>query len=202
MTTGQPERGTARDRILLAARELFAERGYESVSITDIAAETGTAPSLVYYHFKDKHELFEMAVIDAATLLERSALEALEGTGTPTERILGFVEAYSGLLGSHPHVMRLLIRSMSDLQGHLPQQVLERTSAIVRRLAETVAQGVDAGEFRDVPSLQAAGALFALINTPITARAIGAPLVDEVGSTAEATGAFMAEVFLRGVAAC
>ncbi len=40
------------DEITAVASELFAKRGYRSVTIDDIAAELGYTKSVVYYHFK------------------------------------------------------------------------------------------------------------------------------------------------------
>jgi AcrR family transcriptional regulator len=46
-----------RDRILEAARELFAERGYAGTSLADIAAAVGLTKTAVAYHFHPKDRL-------------------------------------------------------------------------------------------------------------------------------------------------
>ena len=46
-----------RERILEAAAELFAERGYNGTSMAAIADALGATKPFVYYHFKDKHEI-------------------------------------------------------------------------------------------------------------------------------------------------
>jgi TetR/AcrR family transcriptional regulator len=48
--------------VLKAATRLFAERGYEGVSIADIAAASGVAKPSVLYHFADKETLWKSAV--------------------------------------------------------------------------------------------------------------------------------------------
>jgi len=202
MTQDPGTRSSARERILDAAVTLFADRGFAEVSVGDIAAETGTSTALIYYHFKDKQELMESAVFKAAHVLEQNANNALAVEGGPTERLMSFVHAYSRLLGSQPVMMRLLVRVMSDIHGPLPTALLQRTSMVVAALAEMIADGVRTGEFREVNPVHAAAALFALINTPITARAIGAPLADRSDSSPEEVTSFMAELFFRGVQAC
>lgn len=59
-----PARGAARDEILDGAKRLFAERGYDGVSISDIARETGVSKANIFHHFESKDGLY-LAVIAA-----------------------------------------------------------------------------------------------------------------------------------------
>lgn len=197
---GEHTGDTSRDRILAAASALFAERGFDAVSVADIAHASGTSTSLIYYHFTDKQTLFETAVLEAADLMESVASAALSAPGGPAERLVSFARAYSGLLGSHPDTMRVLILSVASLQGRLPREVLERASAIVAALAATIEAGVAAGLFRPVDPRAAATALFAMTNAPVTAQAL-AVSETPVAASYEDLGERMAELFLRGILA-
>ena len=48
-----------KESILLKALELFADRGYEGVSVRDIAAEVGIRQSSLYKHFAGKQDIFD-----------------------------------------------------------------------------------------------------------------------------------------------
>jgi len=48
----------ARERILLAARELVAAGGYRNAPVTAVAAQAGVSTWLIYRHFPSKAELF------------------------------------------------------------------------------------------------------------------------------------------------
>jgi AcrR family transcriptional regulator len=50
-----------RQKLIAAARGLFAERGFASVSVDEIAAKAGLTKGAVYYQFKDKRDLFRAA---------------------------------------------------------------------------------------------------------------------------------------------
>ncbi|GAV32273.1 transcriptional regulator [Coriobacteriaceae bacterium EMTCatB1] len=199
-TEAHGNQDTARDRILASASALFARRGFDAVSVADIAQASGTSTSLIYYHFADKQALFETAVLEAADLMESVASAALAQPGEPAERLVAFARAYSELLGSHPDTMRVLILSVASLEGRLPQQVLERASAIVDAIAETIAEGIASGVFRAVDPKPAAAALFAMTNAPVTARALA--VADGLAETSHADlGERMADLFLRGIRA-
>ena len=66
------ESGPSRDELAQIALELFAERHFASVSIRDIGRAANVNSSMIYYHYKDKQELFQAAIetaIDAAFAL-------------------------------------------------------------------------------------------------------------------------------------
>jgi AcrR family transcriptional regulator len=56
-------RGTARERLLDAAVQVFTERGYRAASVEDIAAAAGVTKGAVYWNFEGKEDLF-FALID------------------------------------------------------------------------------------------------------------------------------------------
>ncbi|MEV3914934.1 TetR/AcrR family transcriptional regulator [Streptomyces canus] len=66
-----------RDRILLAAREEFSERGYEKTSVRGIAKAAGVDSALVHHYFGTKEQVFEAAV-EVAAAPALSAPDALD----------------------------------------------------------------------------------------------------------------------------
>lgn len=57
--------------IVRKALELFSERGYDAVSVADIAAAVGIKAPSLYNHFKSKQEIFEAIVENTARQYER-----------------------------------------------------------------------------------------------------------------------------------
>jgi AcrR family transcriptional regulator len=70
----------AQQRILDAAQRLFSERGYENVSVRDIAEEAGVTHPLIYYHWGSKRELLA-AVITGTQERMRAAFSGERSTG-------------------------------------------------------------------------------------------------------------------------
>jgi AcrR family transcriptional regulator len=73
-TPGRP----GNERILDAAEQLFARRGFYGVSLRDITQEAGVDVALVSYHFGGKRELFTAVFERRAEVLNRERLELLE----------------------------------------------------------------------------------------------------------------------------
>jgi AcrR family transcriptional regulator len=61
-TGRRPGNPDTRDGILTAAREAFAERGYDAASIRAIATRAGVDPALVHHYFGTKEQLFLAAM--------------------------------------------------------------------------------------------------------------------------------------------
>ncbi len=74
--------------VLKAATHLFAERGYDGVSIADVAAASGVAKPSVLYHFADKETLWKSAVDALWTEIDAFFLERWPRGLPPSRRKL------------------------------------------------------------------------------------------------------------------
>src|SRR3954451_713662 len=85
----RPAGGDTRGSILSAARDEFAERGYDGASIRAVARRADVDPALVRHYFSDKAELFAAgmvpAEVDPADLVARVTAGGVDGLG---ERLL------------------------------------------------------------------------------------------------------------------
>lgn len=95
--TGQEPAADTRTSILDAAEALFAERGYDGVSLRDITGRAAVKLSLASYHFKTKDALFEAVVarrIERLSGLRQGALRNVTAAGQPS--VEAVLHAYAG----------------------------------------------------------------------------------------------------------
>lgn len=64
-----------RERILLSAAEVFADRGYQQARLDDIAARAGLTKGAIYWHFRNKADLF-CALLEARLQRNTAPLSA------------------------------------------------------------------------------------------------------------------------------
>ena len=86
---------STRDRLLTAAADLLAERGYEAVSIRAVTQAAGSSVSAAHYHFGSKEALVRETLrsrIEPMNARRLALLSALEAEGAPTVREI--VEAF------------------------------------------------------------------------------------------------------------
>jgi AcrR family transcriptional regulator len=95
----------SRERILDAATEIAAERGYEGASIALVSAKCGLPASSIYWHFKNKDDLI-------AAVIERSFGDWLRAwqvpaEGSPRDRLAGMAMQIAKALLDSPDFIRL-----------------------------------------------------------------------------------------------
>lgn len=104
-------RGEAKDRIVAAAIEAFAEKGFEAASTRDIAGRADTDQGLVTYHFPSKDSLWRAAA-DSLFGVLRERLDGhmvAEGSLEPKERVRGAIREYVRWVAEHPEFFRFLV---------------------------------------------------------------------------------------------
>jgi len=101
------ERIETRDKILDAARELFAEEGYDGVTMRKIAEKIEYSPTAIYVHFQDKEQLFlEICHTDYRRLAENFV--QLAQIADPVERLRRVGHAYMEFGTDNPNHYRMM----------------------------------------------------------------------------------------------
>jgi AcrR family transcriptional regulator len=143
------ERGErSREAILDAAMTLFAERGYDGVSLDDVTARSGAKRSLILYHYKNKDELWRLAAEEVARLFNAAVARKLAEVPSPdpAARIRVNIEAWLDAFQEEPAFARFLVREGSTpsarldfLVQHFGYSQLDFASEpLRRRLGETI----------------------------------------------------------------
>lgn len=113
------EREQIRERILDAARELFAAEGYDAVTMRRLAERIEYTPPVIYQHFADKAALMrEICVHDFRTMAH--AFNELAGVADPIERLRRLGERYVEFALTHPNHYRLMFMTPRPTDGSLP----------------------------------------------------------------------------------
>src|ERR1700753_2741684 len=109
----------ARERLVLAAVDLFTEQGYDATTVAQIAERAGVTKSTFFRHFPDKRELLVAGQETLSTLLTEGIAEAPEGAG-PLAAFAAGLERASSALGPANHEfaprMRAAIAASTELQ--------------------------------------------------------------------------------------
>lgn len=113
-STNRELREKSRERILSAALEVFAEKGYEAASISDVTQRAEVSRGLVTYYFASKQRL-------AAELLDRwldgiGAILTLQGTAD--EKLAGIIDGTLMAAASTLEIQRLAITLMLQPATH------------------------------------------------------------------------------------
>ena len=117
------EKNRLREQILGAARELFAEHGYEKVTMRAIAKRIEYSPTAIYLHFADKQAVMH-ALCEADYLKLAKQFRKIAEIADPIERLREAGRAYCAFGLRHPNHYRLMFMES------LPMPRLEEPHAI------------------------------------------------------------------------
>ena len=188
-----------RARIVDAARRLFAEHGFEEVTMAEVAAAAGVARATVFNHFGSKHALVEAITEDVIAYYDRMLQNALADAVTPTPVLVRalFDEMGTGIEEDR-RFYRGVFREIAKVRLGLDEGgVGERAgAATVELLVKLLARGQERGELHHTHRAEdLASAFDSLVNGTITHWLYG----DVAESLRERMGR-AAEVFLGEVA--
>jgi AcrR family transcriptional regulator len=142
------KRGRRIQEILATAAALFGERGYDAVSLEDVADRLDVTKGSLYYYFASKDELVT-AAIETLGNEWTARLEGLPAgqSGTPTERLRALVREHIGIaVREYPAALRLFLtpQDWPDAQQARIKELRRRHDSVFRTVVE---EGVDAGDF-------------------------------------------------------
>jgi AcrR family transcriptional regulator len=98
-----------RERLQNAIVELIAERGYQAVRILDLTKLARVSRPTFYSLYDDKEELFLAAYDEIAQRTAKTALEAYQLEGAPSERLQAAIRAFANLAVATPEAMSLMV---------------------------------------------------------------------------------------------
>lgn len=137
------------ERILAAAEALFAEHGFDAVSINAISERAGVSKANVFHHFNSKNELY-IAVLRAACHDAADHLHHLQYDDRPfPERLADFAREHLKHILEQHRVTRLIQREMLYNEPGRAQDIAEKVFGdIFQRLVQTLRDGQAGGELR------------------------------------------------------
>lgn len=162
------DKADKRQVLVETAERLFAERGFEAVSVRELAAEAGVNVAMVSYYFGSKEGLFE-AVIENKIPRTRTRLEHLvQSDLTPWEKLSQTIDIYVDAMLSTHAFSRVIMREMSLQQR--PEFVRMITDQIRRNMEIIrgfIHEGTEKGHFRYVDEELTLATIFGTISTMV-----------------------------------
>jgi len=150
------------DQLLSRAAQVFADKGYHSTTMRDLAAASGMSLAGMYYYVRGKEELLALIQERCFSRVVAGADQALAPASDPLERLQAFIRHHVTFFAAHMAEMKVLSHEATSLSGERQRRV----NAIKRRyvdLLEGLLKDVAPDEPR-VDRSAAAYVLFGMMN--------------------------------------
>ena len=163
--TREQSRANTRERLLAAARRVFARSGFHGASVEEIASEAGFSTGALYSNFEGKEDLFlalmEIEIAEHA----REVSEAVRARASVAERAAGGARQWMTTIEREPELLLLLMEfwAYGVRDPQVRGKVAERFAQVRRTLTELIVDGVRDFDLElTVPAEQLAIAIDAL----------------------------------------
>jgi len=147
--TKEEPQGT-KDRILDAAMNIFANKGYHDTRLDEIVSESQTSKGAIYFHFANKERLFLALVDQFANLLERRVTEAIEGSPPGMGRVQVALEATLDAFSKYRRPAKILLVQAVGLGTTFENKRLEINERFAQLIETYLQEAVDVGEIEPV----------------------------------------------------
>jgi AcrR family transcriptional regulator len=186
---GRRERTKAANRaaILAAARDVFAEDGYDAAGVRDIIRRTDLASGTFYNYFPDKDAIFRALVEETGAEARRRVRAARRRAVTAQEFIEGGFGAFFEYIVEDPERFAFMRRNLDTLRTRFGDAVLP---ASTDELAEDLRAGIAAGHLAPLDVEYCAHAMIAV------GLELGTRLVERTPPDVEGATRFASALFL------
>lgn len=141
---------TKKELLLKTAKKLFATQGYAGTSIDDISKPLGITKSALYYHFKDKQQLYEI-ILESNIKIVADAIEKNVGNAQNIEdKLQSYITTFAKELDKNKDVSFMLMREMSNGGKMMPTLALKQMIRTLKILSGIIQEGVEEKIFQCV----------------------------------------------------
>ena len=140
---------TTKNKILDAALDVFANKGYHDTKLDEIASESETSKGSIYFHFPNKERLFLSLVDQFADLLEKRTRKAIEVEPEGIARVEIALKTVLETFSRYRQPAKILLVQAMGLGQPFEQKRMEVNERFARMIAEYLAEAIEAGEIKD-----------------------------------------------------
>jgi AcrR family transcriptional regulator len=190
---GKREQNKAENRaaILDAAREVFAELGYDAAGVRDVIRRTDLASGTFYNYFPDKEAVFRAVVDASAQEVRRRSRTVRAHAGTLEEFVGDAYRAWFAFLVEDQLMFELMQRNAGPIRSLFGDPIL---GAGVDELLEDLRAAIDRGDLPPLDAEYMSGAMAGV------ALELGIRMAERTPADVDGAARFATELFLGGIA--
>ena len=159
-----PPDTNTRQQILSVAKRLFIQQGYHGLAMRQISEALGVTKAALYYHFKDKEELF-MAILESYLDEMGATMDGiLAAGGSRRAQVQMFVRSVLSQPAEERAIIRLGSQEISQVSPEA-RQAFNRVyqEKFIGKIEAILRAGIEAGDFRPMQPEVATHALLGIM---------------------------------------
>jgi AcrR family transcriptional regulator len=192
-------RGERRSQVLVAARRLFAEKGYHATSIHDIIDAADIARGTFYLYFESKRAIFEELLDGFFATLSSTVrrIDTSPGAPPPLEQMQATVDRIFAVMRNERSIARILIREAVGLDVEFDHKLADFYGRVTQLIARALREGIAMGLVRPCDPDTVAWCVLGSVKEVIDRVFVAGALDDEQRVGRELIGFILGGVFQK-----
>ncbi len=134
--------------IVTVAAQLFAEKGFGSTSLDDIAEVLSVTKGALYYHVKNKEEILRLIYLSVLTVAEEPLRHIVESDLSSAEKLHRAIEHHIEVSADRSPAITVFYREQPHLTGPFAKEITLRKKDYERYFEQIIEDGLATGAFK------------------------------------------------------
>lgn len=139
-----------RERIVSVATRLFAEKGFNKTSISDLSKAAGIPIGTLYLYIEKKEDLLVLMAASMLGEIEAALDRVAEDTNNPGQQLVLSIAVLFREMERYRRVVKIMYWETHQLDRLAREPVLGSERRATAHLTEIISRGIDQGVFRNV----------------------------------------------------
>lgn len=145
---------TTEQRILIAAREEFAQKGFSGAKTVGIAEKAGVTHAMLHYYYRTKQRLYDkIAEGNLNQMLSVLSMSITDSHGTVFDTTRSVIEMQMDFFSQNPHIPRFIINELSQntsIINTFTDNAKSKFGTLISLLQKQIIEGVKQNQCREV----------------------------------------------------
>ena len=146
-------RANSADKILGCATQMFAKNGYAGTIMDELAEACELNKATIYYHYKDKSNLYEEVLTRHLTVVVDTVTDAVAKQENALGKIDAYVKAFSQANSQNSFIVSILMREIASGSELMPDRAKAQMHRMLMIIKQIIEQGVKEENFLQVDPL-------------------------------------------------
>ena len=188
------------ETILTTARQLFLKHGYNGISMRTIASESGLTTGAVYFHFKNKMDIYKTICLEATELLIEKFSQAVQTQEKPQNKLISTYDAFISFYNENRDHYNLLMEYKAAYESNEKDEkdaIGESMKELMQIMTDSLQEGIEKGIYRNINPTLTALLLASITEGMLQYKKMG--IFDAVEVTDREFRSFMAQIIGSGI---
>ena len=153
----------SKESVIKAATKIFAKKGFDGTSMREIAKSAHLTKPMIYYHFKNKEDLYLYILENSISMLSKKVEKVTSEDREPEEIIRKVVKIYVKYFKEEEDIFRIIHREIISRSKYISILTDKYFLSIHHSISNVLYKGIEKGVFKEMNKKMATTSIIGII---------------------------------------